>query len=111
MYKLNANSDKEAIYLRRKLQDGKDSLEKIWRKRCPRCELIGGVASTTVEHWAQANPVDISSVNIVAYETTDPRDKKVGSYSFILAGALSEEQTAIPADAFGEETAKTSISV
>lgn len=41
VYKLNATSDKEAVYLRRHLQDGKDSLEKIWRKRCPRCELIG----------------------------------------------------------------------
>lgn len=41
VYKLNANSDKDAIYLRRHLADGKDSLEKVWRKRCPRCELIG----------------------------------------------------------------------
>lgn len=41
VYKLNATSDKDAIYLRRQLEDGKDSLEKIWRKRCPRCELIG----------------------------------------------------------------------
>ena len=45
VYKLNANSDKDAIYLRRHLADGKDSLEKIWRKRCPRCELIGSYSA------------------------------------------------------------------
>jgi hypothetical protein len=45
----------------------------------------------------------------VAYETSDPRDKKVGPYTFVLAGAVSEEQTAIPDDAFGETTVENAI--
>lgn len=47
----------------------------------------------------------------VAYETSDPRDKKVGPYTFVLAGALSEEQTAIPDDAFGDENKEASVQV
>jgi len=44
----------------------------------------------------------------VAYETSDPRDKKVGPYTFVLAGAVSEEQTAIPDDAFGDDVTQSS---
>ena len=73
-YKLNAKHEKEAVYIQRD-----NGLEKRWRMHCPRCELT------------------------VAYETTDPRDKKQGPYTYILAGALSEEQSKIPDGAFGDD--------
>ena len=41
IYKLNANSDKEAVYVHRQTENGQNGFEKIWRRRCPRCELAG----------------------------------------------------------------------
>ncbi|CAD6579375.1 MAG: hypothetical protein CYPHOPRED_000870 [Cyphobasidiales sp. Tagirdzhanova-0007] len=79
VYKINANSDKDAVYIHRQTVNGQNAFEKAWRRRCPRCELI------------------------VAYEMTDPRDKKMGAYTFVLAGALSEEQTSVPPGAFNDE--------
>ncbi len=41
IYKLNANTAKDAVYVHRRRPDGKDAYEKIWRKSCPRCDLFG----------------------------------------------------------------------
>jgi hypothetical protein len=48
-----------------------------------------------------------TSLVIVAYETTDTK----GPYTFVLAGALSEEQSALPKDAFGEASKENAIAV
>lgn len=46
VYKLNSENEKEAVYISRKSPEGKQvGFEKIWRRRCPRCELVGECSS------------------------------------------------------------------
>ena len=47
IYKLNAKSEKDAMFVQRKQDEGgKPVYEKVWRKRCNRCDLFGEPAST-----------------------------------------------------------------
>ncbi|KAL7008612.1 hypothetical protein EMMF5_001874 [Cystobasidiomycetes sp. EMM_F5] len=50
VYKLNAHTDKEAVYVQRP-----NGYEKQWRRRCPRCELLGDFRDSYIRSLVMLN--------------------------------------------------------
>ena len=62
IYKLNAKSEKDAVFVQRKQDEGgKPVYEKVWRKRCNRCDLFGELHSLEVSDEQQTNAVPCQS--------------------------------------------------
>lgn len=79
VYRLNVRTDKVPVLMRRST-----GLEKVYRIRCTRCDLQLGV------------------------ETVDPQlikekgEKARGEFTYLLEGALTQTQAALPENAFEE---------
>jgi hypothetical protein len=87
-YKLNVNRDSKAVLIRRGEDGSTTGLEKQYRLRCTRCDLPLG------------------------YDTLDPLAVKRGllkppPYTFLFSGALTETQSAVPADAYDLDPGRT----
>jgi len=79
VYKLNATPDKKAVMVARR-----NGFERQARLRCPRCDLM------------------------VGYETMMAGGKPIkGDYTYLISGALTDNQSVAPIGVFDEEPAST----
>lgn len=73
IYKLNADGEKEAIYIQREQPNGTKAYEKVWRKKCPRCELTGESHKLAVDVGSWCRIADGFSTPTRHYSTIQPQ--------------------------------------